>query len=161
MGHYKYCNMTVKIKTMAYTGYELTSSSRDLLHRLYPPTNPTWLGHHITELFGVSDDEPAPDAPQSVYAVGYINVDGIDGFVVEVDGSSKRPDGKVYHITWSINKSKGIKPMHTNNVVHKAAPIDPIQLDVVPKTFTKSTESHLKENQTFLDFLYDNYTILT
>lgn len=135
-----------------YTGYELTSDSRNMLLSKFPPKNPTVLGHHITEQFGVPSDHPPPSEPSEVLVIGYIEVEGLQGLLVSVDGRVHRPTGGKYHVTWSIDKEKGRKPVDTNKFVEVARPIDSIRISVVSKTFTKSTEKSLKED-TFLSFL--------
>lgn len=134
-----------------YTGYELTQESRNMLLSKFPPKNPTVLGHHITEQFGVPSDHPPPEPPSEVLVVGYIEAEGLEGLLVSVNGRVHRPTGGKYHITWSIDKNLGRKPVDTNKFVDTAQPVDSIRIDTVPKTFTKSTEKSLKED-TFLDF---------
>lgn len=135
-----------------YTGYELEQESRNLLLSRFPPKNPTVLGHHITEKFGVPSDHPPPEEPLEVLVVGYIEVEGLEGLLVSIDGNVERPAGGKYHITWSIDKGMGRKPVDTNKFVDSANSIIPIKIKTVPKTFTKSTEKSLKED-TFLGFL--------
>ena len=116
-----------------YTAYQLTEKSRKVLYYLYPPSYPEFIGHHITEKFGVSSDEPAPEMPTLVEVVGYINnEDGVEGFLVEIDGSSNRPSGGKYHITWSIDREKGYKPVNTNDYVDIAKPVKPVRIEVKP-----------------------------
>lgn len=137
-----------------YTGYELTKDSRQTLAKLYPPVNPTWLGHHITEKYGVPADTPPPRQPDVVLVIATLEADGLEGFLVSIDGDTTRPSGGKYHITWSIDKEKGVRPAHTNKIVDNPSWITPIKIDVVAKTFTQSTEASLKENHTnnFLNF---------
>lgn len=117
-----------------YTAYKLTEKARKTLYLLFPPTYPDFIGHHITERFGVPEGTSAPKVPKLVEVVGYINNgDGIEGFLVEVNGSSDRPSGGKYHITWSINRDKGYKPVNTNDYVDQAKPIHPIRIDVTPE----------------------------
>lgn len=129
-----------------YTGYELINNSRNLLTEVFPPKYPTFLGHHITETFGVSSDYPPPPYPHEVKVIGYLDDgEGVEGLLVSVDGNVNRPKGGKYHITWSIDKSKGKKPVDTNNLVDEPEMLTkPIQIEVIPKTFTKSTEQSLK-----------------
>lgn len=119
-----------------YTGYELTQSTRKKLAFLYPPKYPHFIGHHITETFGVGPDEPVPKEPVLVEVVGYIdNEEGVEGFLVEVDGERNRPSGGKYHITWSIDRNKGFKPVNTNDHVDEYEPIKPIRIEVEPRLF--------------------------
>lgn len=139
-----------------YTGYLLSENDRNKLASLFPPKNPTWLGHHITETFGVDANHPPPKKPSSVMLIEYLEEDGIEGFLASVDGTVNRPSGGKYHLTWSIDKGKGRKPVDTNNIVDQGKKLSkPIPLNVEPKTFTKSTEKSLKEYITFLDYLKD------
>jgi hypothetical protein len=117
-----------------YTAYTLTSVSKKKLYLLYPPKYPEFIGHHITEEFGVPDGTDIPDDPTLVEIVGYIdNGKGVEGFLVEVNGTSDRPTGGKYHITWSINRDKGYKPFHTNDHTGDATSIPPIRITVVPE----------------------------
>lgn len=129
---------------MNYTGYLLTEESRKKLMELYPPTFSTFLGHHITEQFGVPSDTPAPHQPSSVKVVGYVRDDKVEGFSVAIDGETNRASGGKYHITWSIDKDKGARPAHTNDIIGQAESIQPITITVTPKLFTRSTEAYLK-----------------
>jgi len=128
-----------------YTGYELTEQSRRKLLERFPPKYSTVLGHHITLQFAVPVGSEEPSAPQSVKVVGYAN-DGekIEGLLCQVDGKLERSDGKYFHITWSLDKSKGAKPVDTNNILKKASLVVPIEIDVTPKLFDRSTESYIK-----------------
>lgn len=119
-----------------YTAYALTEKTRKVLHILYPPKYPEFIGHHITEKFGVPSDASPPDEPVLVQVVGYIdNGDGVEGFTVEIDGTSDRPDGGTYHITWSIDRDKGYKPFNTNEYTGDASSMKPITIEVTPKVF--------------------------
>lgn len=137
-----------------YTGFEIFPEDREALARRYPPKNATWLGHHITEKFGVPANQDPPPPPKSVVIVEYLEDEGIEGFLVEVNGSVHRPSGGKYHLTWSIDKTKGRRPADTNKIVDNGKRIErKIPLRVTPKTFTKSTEKALKEEINFLNFL--------
>lgn len=119
-----------------FTGYAVSESTRKTLMGLFPPKYPEVIGHHITEKFGVKKTDPAPDAPETVRVVGYAD-DGhkVEGFLVEVNGSTKRPSGGFYHLTWSIDRSKGAKPKDTNDIMESAVPFAPFDIVVTPKNF--------------------------
>lgn len=117
-----------------FTGYELSASSRNLLLERFPPKYERVICHHITEQYGVSKKAPAPQAPDSVEVVGYIDSgDGVEGFLVAINGSTERPDGQKYHITHSINMDR--KPAETNKYTGEAKSTDSISLRVEPKNF--------------------------
>ena len=128
-----------------YNGYEIEEGSRRKLLALFPPQYPNLLGHHITEKFGVKDGS-VPEQPKQVLVIGYIN-NGVDveGFLVDIDGRVDRPSGGKYHITWSIDRIKGAKPVHTNKYVDHARLLNsPIEIDVDAKFFSSATESYVK-----------------
>jgi len=100
----------------AYTAYVLDDASRELLAKRFPPKYPDFIGHHVTVQFGL----PANAAPPSAAAlkvVGYKDSgDGLEALVVTVNGSTDRPDGSTYHITWSLDRSK-YKPVDSNKLL--------------------------------------------
>jgi hypothetical protein len=119
-----------------YAGYLLEPGSRSKLAGIFPPQFPEFIGHHVTEQFGVRRSEV--DLPESVDArvVGYAQTDGLEALVVEIDGSTTRPDGSTYHITWSLDRSQGFKPVHSNNLLKNGwQNVDPINIHVTPQFF--------------------------
>ena len=100
-----------------YTAYVLTDSARQQMLEKYPAAYDYVVAHHITVEFGVSNTHPVPE-PAKVEVVGHVDIaDGIEAFVVTVNGKTKRPDGKVYHITWSIDPKSNHKPVDSNKLI--------------------------------------------
>jgi hypothetical protein len=58
----------------------------------------------------------------------------VEALVVELNGSTKRPDGNTYHITWSL--AEGRKPVESNIYVGRASSVTPISITVIPKVFS-------------------------
>ena len=121
-----------------YVSLVLDNKSKNMLKSIFPPKYPDFIGHHITVAFGV-DESYIENINQSneVSVVGYAD-DGesLEALVVEVDGTHMRPDGKIYHITWSLDRSKGRKPVHSNDVIkdHKFNEVDnPISINTMTK----------------------------
>lgn len=124
-----------------YTGYQLSEASREKLLKEFPPKYDKIIAHHITEKFGTFKDDPAPEMPESVKVVGYIDSgDGVEGLLVAINGRTTRLDGSKYHITLSINNDR--KPVETNNYVNDAVTVKPLSIDVEPKNF--GLNEHLK-----------------
>ncbi len=89
-----------------YTAHVLDEESRMMLALSYPPKYSKPIGHHVTVEFGVPEGTPAPNYAD-VKLVGYIDSgDGLEALVVSVDGTYIRPDGNIYHITWSLDPEK-------------------------------------------------------
>lgn len=100
-----------------YQAFEVDQASRSRLAQQFPPKFPEFIGHHITYKRGAKSDQPLPEAT-AFKVVGYACDDaGIEALVVEVDGTSTRPDGKVYHITWSLDREAGFKPVNSNDLI--------------------------------------------
>lgn len=72
----------------------------------FPPKYPDVVADHITVAMGGINATP-PAAPASVQFIGLADDgNGLQAIICKVDGSLKRPDGKIFHITWSLDKSK-------------------------------------------------------
>lgn len=100
--------------------------SRARLLAEFPPRFPDVLAHHVTHRFGVSREDGMPPEGAQLTVVGYAtDVEAHEGegslecLVVAVNGNVLRPDGKVYHVTWSLDRSKGRKPVDSNRVIHQ------------------------------------------
>lgn len=119
-----------------YTGYLLTDKTRNTLLALFPPRYEKVVAHHVTETFGVAAMTRPPEMPETVTVIGYIDSgDGVEGLLVEVNGSTHRPDGSQYHVTWSL--AEGRKAFETNKYVHTATAVEAFAMEVEPRTFTR------------------------
>ena len=99
-----------------YTAYVLDQSSRDVLEKRFPPKYPKFIGHHVTVQHPVEKDAELPPSAQ-LKVVGYVDSeDGLEALVVAINGNSTRPDGKIYHITWSLDPAK-YSPVDSNAVL--------------------------------------------
>lgn len=112
-----------------YSCYLLTPNSRLLLLKHFLPKFHKSIAHHVTYKFG-SDDYP-PIA--TIKVVGYASNDKIECLVVEVDGTTIRPDGGTYHITWSLDPEKA-KPVMSNDLLRQNdwTPVTPIEIQTIP-----------------------------
>lgn len=97
-----------------YTGWLLDESSKTQIKNIYGQAHPDLIGHHVTFMFGKDSVVPKEAKLQ---LIGHCITEKIECFVVEVDGSMVRPDGGIYHLTWSLDKSKGAKPVDSNKAI--------------------------------------------
>ena len=111
----------MKVKEILREGYNafvLDEQTRRKLAQTFPPKYPDFVGHHVTVQFGVPKDPSLPYGDVAdIEVVGYAEDDGIEALVVKVNGELKRPDGKPYHITWSLDRARGRKPVDSNAVI--------------------------------------------
>lgn len=114
---------------MGYSCYKLLPFTRTLLLEQNPPKYSRILAHHATHEFNVSYAHALSGiydiAAHSLECYGYIDSgDGIECFLVAVDGERVRPDGNMYHVTWSLDPKK-YKPVDSNKLIETVDYIDP------------------------------------
>lgn len=117
-----------------YSGYELDSDSRNILVQRFPFRFPDILGNHVTYNFG---SKILPPPAYTAYIVGYQSILGLEVLVVAINGTVYRIDGMKYHITWSLDRNKDFKPVHSNDMLEEKSYniISPIEIELVPKVF--------------------------
>ena len=122
--------------TKGYVGWELPPSERARLLNEFPASYSRVVAHHCTLKFGVTIDEPLPTAQQGQIVGVADDGMGVQALVLRIDGTSARPGGGVYHITWSLGL--GRKPMESNHVIARQGftPVQPaIPVRLTPKFF--------------------------
>ena len=102
---------------MPIRGWKLDSKERAFLLERFPPAWPDVVADHITLKPPDGEQMSFPSADQGT-VVGHVNDGaGLEALVVEINGSTIRPDGSTYHITWSIDRAGGRKPKDSNGVL--------------------------------------------
>lgn len=86
--------------------YELDKESKAMLMAKFPPKYPDVRYDHVTiKMGGLGAKVPEP--AQKVEVVGIADDgNGIEAFIVRVDGTPMRKDGRAWHITASFDSSK-------------------------------------------------------
>ena len=89
------------------TGWTLPSDEREMLLRRFPPRYANVIADHVTLRVGATPMTPLPRRPKTARIVGRAD-DGtsLECLVVELDGTTDRPDGSTYHITWSLGPER-------------------------------------------------------
>jgi len=111
------------------TGWKLPPDERQRLLQRFPPKYENVIADHVTLRVGGTELPPRPQA--QVVGRGD-DGDSLECLVVELDGTTDRPDGSTYHITWSLGP--GRKAVESNDVLQErrwesfSAPI-PINLE--------------------------------
>lgn len=123
---------------MPVTGWKLDGMQRAELLELFPPNWPDVIADHVTLDAHANPDTPLP-APAQAEIVGSIDDgNGLQAMVVALDGGTDRPDGSTYHITWSIDRRRGRRPVESNAVIAKLGwrPLDPpVSIRIIPARF--------------------------
>lgn len=117
---------------MGYLAYQVSESSRKALLKHFEPKYGTVICHHVTVQFPAKKTDPLPPHVREAHVVGYAQEDGIEALVVEINGTTKRGDGKTFHITLSLDPPK--KPKDSNDLIsHKGFKhVPPFAIQLTP-----------------------------
>lgn len=118
-------------------GWKLDRAQRDELLRRFPPRYPDAIADHVT-LRANAKGDPLPP-PIDAKIVGHADDgDSLEAMVVTVDGTPDRPDGSVFHITWSLDGAKGRRARESNDLLKQGGWRDldrPIPVNLEPARF--------------------------
>ncbi len=122
---------------MPYTGWKLPDDERARLLALFPPAYATVVAHHVTLAFGVGPGAPLPTETTGSIVGTTDDGAGVQALVVSIGGTTRRPDGSTYHITWSLGP--GRKPVESNDVLraHGWTPVPPVPVRLEPRYFPR------------------------
>jgi hypothetical protein len=118
------------------TGWKLPRDERDQLLEYFPPKYENVVADHVTLRVGASPDTPLPPKPGARIVGRADDGDSLECLVVELDGTTDRPDGSTYHITWSLGPDREAR--ESNDVLRDSGwePIDaPIRVELEPSRF--------------------------
>jgi hypothetical protein len=117
-------------------GWKLPREDREKLLQRFPPEYEKVIADHVTLRTGVTPDAPLPRKPQAQVVGRADDGRSLECLVVELDGTTDRPDGSTYHITWSLGPGRDAR--ESNDVLRELGwqPIDtPISIELEPARF--------------------------
>ena len=97
------------------TGWKLPRDERDRLLDRFPPKYERTIADHVTLQSGADEDTPLPRRMDAAIVGRADDCESLECLVVEMDGTTDRPDGSTYHITWSLGA--GRKAKESNDVL--------------------------------------------
>jgi len=116
-------------------GWLLAEDDRAKLLEQFRPRFEKTVAHHVTLKSDAASDPLPPDVKAQI--VGRTDDGkGVEAMVVSIDGSTKRPDGSTYHITWSLGE--GRRARESNDVIKERGweeLDDPIPINLTPGRF--------------------------
>ena len=118
------------------TGWKLPPDEREQLLRRFPPKYENVIADHVTLRVRASPQTPLPRKPKARIVGRCDDGRSLECLVVELDGTTARPDGSTYHITWSLGP--GRKARESNDVLRDQGwkPVDaPIPVELEPARF--------------------------
>ena len=123
-------------KPETVTGWKLPETERELLLRRFPPEYANVIADHVTLRTGATPETPLPRKPEARVIGRADDGQSLECLVVALDGTTDRPDGSTYHITWSLGA--GRKARESNDVLRDQGwePIEaPIPVELEPARF--------------------------
>jgi hypothetical protein len=96
-------------------GWKLDREQRKELLQQFPPRYVNVDADHVTLRTEAADDAALPDETLGEIVGRADDGRGVEAMVVAIGGSPERPDGSVYHITWSLGP--GRKAQESNDVL--------------------------------------------
>jgi hypothetical protein len=119
------------------TGWKLPrDGERERLLERFPPKYERAVADHVTLQSGASDDTPLPREVTAEIVGRADDGESLECLVVALDGTTDRPDGSTYHITWSLGPGRRAK--ESNDVLRERGweHLDrPIPIDIEPAKF--------------------------
>src|SRR4051794_11666196 len=97
------------------TGWKLAQDDRETLLQRFPPRYENVVADHVTLRVGATPQTPLPRTPEARIVGRADDGNSLECLVVELDGTTDRPDGSTYHITWSLGP--GRKARESNDLL--------------------------------------------
>jgi hypothetical protein len=91
------------------TGWKLDREQRRELLQQFPPRYPNVVADHVTLQSKAADDAPRPEESEGEIVGRVDDGKGVEAMVVSIGGTTDRPDGGTYHITWSLEDGREAK----------------------------------------------------
>ncbi len=88
------------------TGWKLPRDVRDRLLRDFPPKYANVVADHVTLRVSITQQTPLPHEPEALIVGRADDRESLECLVVELDGTTDRPEGSTYHITWSLGPGR-------------------------------------------------------
>ena len=113
------------------TGWKLDRDQRKELLQQFPARYANVVADHVTLKAKSSSSAPTPEPVVGEIVGRADDGKGVEAMVVSIHGSTDRPDGSTWHITWSLGDGRRAK--ESNDVIreHGWEPFDlpmPVQL---------------------------------
>ena len=117
-------------------GWALDRNQRRELLQQFPPRFGNVVADHVTLKAHVARSAALPSETEGEIVGRIDDGQGVEALVVRIGGTTDRPDGSTYHITWSLGEGRRAK--ESNDVIAELGwePIElPMPILLEPKRF--------------------------
>ena len=90
-------------------GWKLDRDQRKELLQQFPPRFRNVVADHVTLAAKAATDAPLPQETEGEIIGRADDGRGVEAMVVTIGGTTDRPDGSTYHITWSLGDDREAK----------------------------------------------------
>ncbi len=90
-------------------GWKLDPDQRKELLQQFPPRFRNVVADHVTLRAKAASDAPLPEEDLGEIIGRVDDGSGVEAMVVSIGGTTNRPDGSTYHITWSLEDGRRAK----------------------------------------------------
>jgi hypothetical protein len=118
-----------------FIGWALDRTEREALLTRFPPRYATAVADHVTLKFGDAEAK-LPTATSGEIVGEADDGQGVQAMVVRIGGTTDRPDGSTYHITWSL--APGRQAKESNDAIRECGwtPLpEPVAIVLQPKGY--------------------------
>jgi hypothetical protein len=120
------------------TGWKLDPGDRGRLLARFEPLFPDVVADHVTLRTGADHRTPLPRETSGEIVGGVDDGTGVQALVVRIGGTTQRSDGSTYHITWSLDRAQGRRPVESNRVIAELGwrpLLEPVPISLRPARF--------------------------
>lgn len=120
-------------------GWKLDRAERDALLARLPARYAKAIADHVTLRSRVDAQAGLPPSTTGLIVGRSDDGAGVEAMVVRIDGSTERPDGGTYHITWSLEEGREARESNDVIVSHGwAALAPPLPVQLLAAVFPRS-----------------------
>lgn len=106
---------------MSYLAFVLDEKSRAAILQKFPPKHPDVIAHHVTLVHTAKVSDQVilllDSLTENVSVVGYVADEQGEALIVSMNDMTIRPGGGFYHVTLSIDRAAGAKPVYSNTLI--------------------------------------------
>jgi hypothetical protein len=117
-------------------GWKLDRDQRRELLQQFPPKFRNVVADHVTLRSRASPHAALPEETHGEIVGRVDDGKGVEALVVSIGGTTDRPDGSTYHITWSLEDGRRAKESNDVLRAHKWEMFDlPMPVRLLPSRF--------------------------